>query len=94
MPDINDKIVSAPVAEWRYEKPKHNGKMLLLTIGGVLVTGVWRGDLGENYLAWAPLLKRDRAKEAEISQISAERLSKRRKYQRDLTQTALELANE
>lgn len=54
------------VTAWRYEKPQHNGKMNLLTIGGVAVHGSWYGEVGEYFLAWAPLLKRDKQKEREI----------------------------
>ncbi len=92
MPDINDKIIAAEPAGWVYEKPKKNGKMQLLTIGGVAVSGTWRGEVGDFYLAWAPLLKRDKVKEAEILKIAAAKLSKRRQYRRILEQTAVEVA--
>lgn len=56
------KPLTAPIASWRYELPAdRSSKMLLLTVGGVLVTGVWTGELGENYLAYSPLPKRDKA---------------------------------
>jgi hypothetical protein len=35
-------------------------KYQLLTVGGVLVSGPWRGYLGEFYLGWAPLPKANR----------------------------------
>lgn len=50
---------------WRYEVPPDRGaKVQLLTVGGVAVYGQWYGKLGENFLAWAPLPKRDKAQEA------------------------------
>lgn len=29
-------------------------KLKLMTIAGVMVTGLWKGKLGEFYSAWAP----------------------------------------
>lgn len=59
--------VTAPTSEWVYEKPQHGGaKCLLLTVGGIAVTGVWSGELGQHYLAWAALPKRDKAREREV----------------------------
>jgi hypothetical protein len=53
--------------QWRYEVAPHRGaKVQLLTIGGMSVVGTWYGELGEAFLAWAPLLKRDKAREREI----------------------------
>jgi hypothetical protein len=64
---LNKDYVSAPDVKWIYEKPQHAGaKMMLLTIGCVLVTGTWSGELGENYLAWAAMPKRDKQKEKEV----------------------------
>lgn len=53
---------------WRYEKPAHGTgpKTQLLTIGGIAVTGQWRGEVGEYFLAWAPLLRRDKDKERQL----------------------------
>lgn len=46
---------------WRYTEPNDKtAKMLLLTVGGVLVTGSWHGCLGEFFLAYSPLPKRDK----------------------------------
>lgn len=46
---------------WREEKCPHPGaKVLLLTVGGVCVTGHWYGDLGEAFVAWSPMPKRGR----------------------------------
>lgn len=54
---------------FRYEEPAHKGKKcLLLTVGGVLVVGSWSGELGEHYLAWSPMMKRDKEKEEQIRQ--------------------------
>lgn len=60
--------IDGPAEGWRYEKPKHGAgmKTQLLTIGGISITGNWRGELGEAYLAWAPLLKRDKLIERQI----------------------------
>lgn len=67
--NMSKDYISAPVVEWNYEKPERQGaKMMLLTIGCILVTGTWSGEVGENFLAWAPMPKRDKAKEREIEQ--------------------------
>lgn len=59
--------VTSAETQWRYEVPMQRGaKTQLLTKGGISVTGQWAGELGEYYFAWAPLIKRDRVKEAEI----------------------------
>jgi len=71
--------ISAPATDWIYEKPERNGKMQLLTIGGISVTGSWRGELGEFYFAWAPLLRRNKAREAEIREINGNRFLKKSK---------------
>lgn len=52
--------LSAPPGDiyWRKSVPPKQGhKMLLRTLGGVAVIGVWRGHLGEFYSAWCPLPK-------------------------------------
>lgn len=41
--------------------PPGGAKVLLLTVGGVCVTGCWSSDGA--YLGWAPLPKRDKEKE-------------------------------
>lgn len=46
------------------ERPAGGAKVLLLTVGGVCVTGQWSDD--GRYLGWAPLPKRDVAKEERI----------------------------
>ncbi len=58
--------MAGQAAAWIYEVPERRGKMHLLTVGCVSVTGDWKGELGEFYLAWSPLLKRDKEKEAAI----------------------------
>lgn len=45
-------------------RPPGGAKVLLLTVGHVLVTGPWSDD--GRYLAWAPLPKRNKDKEAFI----------------------------
>lgn len=34
-----------------------NRKMILYTKGGVAVIGNWRGELGEFYLGWHPMIR-------------------------------------
>jgi hypothetical protein len=43
-------------------KPPGGAKVLLLTKGGICVTGPWTGD--SFYLGWAPMPKRNKEKEA------------------------------
>jgi hypothetical protein len=51
----------------RYElPPTKSAKMLLLTTGCVLVPGHWYGDLGEFFLGWAPMPRRNKQREEEI----------------------------
>lgn len=55
--------IAAPAGEvyWRYEMPEDRGaKVLLLTIGGICVLGRWYGALGQYFLAWSPMPKRNR----------------------------------
>jgi len=54
---------------WRYPEagdgaPPTGVKLLLLTYGGICVTGTWRDDGW--FSAWSPLPKRDKAKEARL----------------------------
>jgi hypothetical protein len=61
---------------WSFTLPPssiRSGKMQLLTIGGICVTGSWYGQLGEYFVAWAPLLKIDH--DAFAATIEAYRLS-------------------
>lgn len=43
-------------------QPPGGAKVLLLTIGGVCVTGQWQNN--GHFLGWAPMPKRDKEKEA------------------------------
>lgn len=41
---------------WRKTVPKYRGaKMLLRTIGGVAVIGIWMGELNQYFTGWCPL---------------------------------------
>lgn len=54
---------TAPPGElyWRHSLPRRtDSKMLLLTVGEVAVIGQWYGKVGEHFLAWCPLPKRDK----------------------------------
>ena len=51
----------------RYSVPENKGATVqLLTVGGILVRGQWYGQLGEHFVGWAPMPKRDKAREAKI----------------------------
>jgi hypothetical protein len=57
------------IADYRYPEagdplPPGGAKVLLLTKHGICVTGPWTSD--KRYIAWSPLPKRDRRKEAMI----------------------------
>lgn len=61
--------ITAPAGEigWNYTIPPDRGaKVLLLTVGHIAVLGRWEGRVGEFYLAWSPLPKRDKARERAI----------------------------
>lgn len=56
---------------WRYPKagdarPPDGVKVLLLTEGGICITGFWKlvDETAGYILAWSPMPKRDREKEA------------------------------
>lgn len=52
---------------WHYNVPSHVGqKVQLLTVGGVATTGQWTGELGQTFVAWAPLLKVDHEQVARV----------------------------
>lgn len=52
---------------WRYEVPHStDAKVLLLTVGRIAVTGQWYGPYGQNFIAWAPLPRRDKEQEARL----------------------------
>lgn len=64
----NDNYVSG-IANYRYPAagdplPPGGAKVLLLTKHGICVTGPWTND--KRYIAWSPMPKRDREKEALI----------------------------
>jgi hypothetical protein len=66
-----DTYVTAPAPEirWHYSVPcKPNSKMQLLTVGGTQVIGTWYGKLGEYFLAYAPLIQRDKVAEERAKQ--------------------------
>ena len=64
-----DKIITHVTADvggirWHYSKPENTGaKMILLTIGKIAVFGNWYGEVGELYIAWSPMPKRDKVLE-------------------------------
>lgn len=60
--------IDADVSTIRYEIPANRGAtVLLLTIGGVIARGHWGNtSLGQYYLGWAPLPRRNRRREDEI----------------------------
>lgn len=62
--------VAAEMPEWLYpgvgdQPPPLGAKVQLLTIGHVAVHGPWTDD--GRYIAWAPLLKRNKEKEARLA---------------------------
>lgn len=60
------KVITAVAAPWRYEVCPYGDTVDLLTVGGIRVKGQWWGKLGEHYMAWMPLPKRDKRKELEL----------------------------
>lgn len=65
-----DNHISAapPHLYWHYEIPPNKGaKVLLLTRGCTAVVGTWTGAYGEQFIAWCPLPKRDKAREQAIA---------------------------
>ena len=53
---------------WRYEEPvnKNDTMFLLTAFGKIVVKGTWSGKLGEYYIAYSPMIKRDKDKEREL----------------------------
>jgi hypothetical protein len=52
---------------WEYvQEPPRGTKLSLLTKGGVQVVGEFTGKLGENYIGWAKLIKRDKEIERKL----------------------------
>jgi hypothetical protein len=53
--------------DWRYEvSPRTDSKVQLLTVGRIAVHGNWYGTYGENFIAWAPMPKRNKVRENEL----------------------------
>lgn len=64
MGNSKEYVVSAE-SSWRYIEPAPRGKKLsLLTRGGIQVTGEWKD--GGDFIAWAPLIKRNHELEREL----------------------------
>lgn len=64
-------VLTAPASSWRYEEPlRTDAKVLLLTVGRVAVVGNWCGELGQFFVAWSPLPKRDKQREQELGLMS------------------------
>lgn len=65
---VSDQVAVAAEARWHYpanNEPAPPGiTVQLLTRGGVSVRGVWN-DLGD-YIAWAPMIKRDKELEERL----------------------------
>ena len=66
MADAKGYVASAETV-YRYPRagdqaPPGGAKVLLLTIGGICVTGSWADD--GRYLAWAPMPMRDKTRES------------------------------
>jgi len=65
---VGDQVAVGSVARWQYphigERAPDGVAVQLLTRGGVAVRGVWN-DLGD-YIAWAPMLRRDKDLEERI----------------------------
>ncbi len=62
--------VSEPKVYWRYEEEPPRGVPLnLLTKGKVHVIGLFTGKLGEDYIAWAKRIERDKETERRLGYI-------------------------
>lgn len=57
-------VITTDSLKYTYSVPQEDGvlssKLILLTVGGILVTGPWTGRLGDSYLGWAPLPRTDK----------------------------------
>ena len=60
------RVITEAASPWRYEVCPYSDTVDLLTVGGIRVKGRWQGKLGEQYMAWMPLPKRDKRKEFEL----------------------------
>lgn len=61
-----DKITAETLTEWRYEIAPAGKTVWLLTTGFVSIKGKWTGDYGEHFVAWSPMLKRNKDKERKL----------------------------
>lgn len=65
---VSEQVATAPTSRWHYPangEPAPAGVTVhLLTRGRVVVRGVWN-DMGD-YIAWAPMLQRDKELEARL----------------------------
>lgn len=75
MSDTLDKPVTSITVEWNFSVPNHSGKCLLLTTGGICVTGDWYGELGQYFAAYAALPKYDHAKFNQVLQDYRDRIT-------------------
>ena len=57
------RVITEVASPWRYEVCPYSDTVDLLTVGGIRLKGQWQGKLGEQYMAWMPLPKRDKQKE-------------------------------
>ena len=60
------RVITEAASPWRYEVCPYADTVDLLTVGGIRLKGQWQGKLGEQYMAWMPLPKRDKRKEFEL----------------------------
>ena len=60
---METRIITEAASPWRYEVCPYSDTVDLLTVGGIRLKGQWQGKLGEQYMAWMPLPKRDKQKE-------------------------------
>lgn len=68
MTDNHTHITAEPGdIHWHYTVPDNRAaKVQLLTVGRVAVHGHWYGELGEAFIAWAPMPRRDKRLEEEL----------------------------
>ena len=60
------RVITEAASPWRYEVCPYSNTVDLLTVGGIRIKGQWQGKLGEQFMAWMPLPKRDKQKELEL----------------------------
>lgn len=73
-------MVATTLNEWNPNIPPNSKRseiLLLLTIGGVAVKGVWCGQLGEYFVAWADLPVLTAEAKARIEMMTTHPLVKR-----------------